>query len=571
MFVKTNKYKLTGRVLAIFTLIFFTNILFTITINIPADYPTIQAGIDAAVANDIVLVAEGTYYENINFNGKAITVASNYFIDEDEAHIENTIINGSQAEDINFGSVVTFNSQEDSTSIITGFTITEGTGTFDSTWDATFGGGIYCEGSSPLIISNDIVNNSSGGSAGIECYASSSPRIIHNLVSNNTTTIYSAGGIDCYENCNAYIESNAIISNHAAINGGGVNINNSSPELINNIISGNSAGQECGGINIWSGAPLLRYNIISNNSAVVSSGGVGIASCMYRVEIQNCLIYDNSSSSVGGGVLIQNSDVRLVNCVIDNNIGTLGDGLYLLESSEVDLVNCIVTRHNDSGVYFDGPHNINFLYCDFDNQSNFIGNVPAGLGDISDENYYGTACDEFKNIFENPMFTGDEENYYALLPGSPCIDAGIQDTTGLNLPDYDFVGNPRIVDGRGDGFAFIDMGAYEIQNVIVGTDENLIPKVTKLYQNYPNPFNPSTEIRFTAKNAEDAKIQIYNLKGQEVNSLVCPPEPDEGGTNIYSVTWNGCDKFGNPAPSGIYFYKLKVDNKEKVRKMVLLK
>ncbi len=66
------------------------------TLHVPADYTTIQAAIDAALNGDIVLVAEDTYYENINFKGKAITVASHFLIDGDKTHIENTIIDGSQ-------------------------------------------------------------------------------------------------------------------------------------------------------------------------------------------------------------------------------------------------------------------------------------------------------------------------------------------------------------------------------------------------------------------------------------------------------------------------------------------
>lgn len=50
---------------------------------VPADHPTIQEAIDAASEGDTVLVAEGTYYENIRFEGKAITVASQFLIDGD--------------------------------------------------------------------------------------------------------------------------------------------------------------------------------------------------------------------------------------------------------------------------------------------------------------------------------------------------------------------------------------------------------------------------------------------------------------------------------------------------------
>ena len=112
-----------------FSLLFFILVFTTIqtysqdTIHVPADYSTIQAGIDAAQNGNIVLVDDGTYLENINFNGKAITVASNFIIDEDTNHISNTIIDGSQPSNPDSASVVTFESGEDTTSVLYGFKI----------------------------------------------------------------------------------------------------------------------------------------------------------------------------------------------------------------------------------------------------------------------------------------------------------------------------------------------------------------------------------------------------------------------------------------------------------------
>ena len=63
-------------------------------LHVPADYPTIQSAIDRSATDDVVLVAEGVYYENIDFKGKAITVTSHYYIDQDEEYIFETVING---------------------------------------------------------------------------------------------------------------------------------------------------------------------------------------------------------------------------------------------------------------------------------------------------------------------------------------------------------------------------------------------------------------------------------------------------------------------------------------------
>ena len=130
------------------------------TIQVPADYNTIQEGIDAAVDGDLVLVADRTYYENINFRGKAITVASLFLLDGDESHIQNTIINGSQPSHPDSGSVVSFISGEDTTSVLCGFTITGGTGTkifVTPTVSIPVGGGIFIYGSAGGTICNNLI------------------------------------------------------------------------------------------------------------------------------------------------------------------------------------------------------------------------------------------------------------------------------------------------------------------------------------------------------------------------------------------------------------------------------
>ena len=104
------------------------SILYAQIIHVPGDYATIQAGINAATDGDTVMVAEDTYYENIRFMGKAITVAREYVIDGDSSHIINTIIDGSQAIDPDSAATVMFINGEDTTSVLNGFTITGGYG-----------------------------------------------------------------------------------------------------------------------------------------------------------------------------------------------------------------------------------------------------------------------------------------------------------------------------------------------------------------------------------------------------------------------------------------------------------
>ena len=133
-----------------------------IIIDVPADYPSIQSAINASKDGDTVLVAEGTYVENINFRGKAITVASEFLLDNDTSHISKTIIDGSEPVYPDSGSAVTMLLARDTTSVLCGFTIQGGTGTGPITFvidgfPSMVGGGIIHAGSK--IINNIICNN----------------------------------------------------------------------------------------------------------------------------------------------------------------------------------------------------------------------------------------------------------------------------------------------------------------------------------------------------------------------------------------------------------------------------
>jgi len=139
-------------------------------IHVSANQPTIQAGINSANNGDTVVVSPGTYFENINFLGKAITVKSS-----NGSSV--TIIDGQR-----LGSVVTFNSNEASTSVLTGFTIQNGDA---NNSPAGEGGGIAVEGASPTIKSNVIQGNwGSNGGGGIGL-GFASPLIQGNIIRNH--------------------------------------------------------------------------------------------------------------------------------------------------------------------------------------------------------------------------------------------------------------------------------------------------------------------------------------------------------------------------------------------------
>jgi hypothetical protein len=90
-----------------------------------------------------------------------------------------------------------------------------------------------------------------------------------------------------------------------------------------------------------------------------------------------------------------------------------------------------------------------------------------------------------------------------------------------------------------------------------------------LAQNYPNPFNPTTQIRYSIRERGHVSLNIYNVVGQRVRTLVNIAQAPR--TEGYTVTWDGCSDAGDAVSSGVYFYKLSTTGFTKTRKMVLLK
>ena len=415
------------------------------------------------------------------------------------------------------GSVVTFENEEDSSAEFIGFTVTNGYAS--DVWPQDSGGGIHCNNSNPSLENVTITGNSADNcGGGIICWSNSSPCLV-NLTITDNSAIFGGGGIACGSN--------------------------SSPSLENVTITGNSTAEYGGGINCaWYSSPSLVNVIISGNFA--SSGG-GI------------LCYANSSPSL--------SNVTITG----NSTDWYGGGIYCMNNNNPSLVNCVLWNDSPQEIYFQ-------LYGDPNTITTSYSDIQGGENGIVTNNC-GTVYWLEGNIDEDPLFVGTGEHPYSLLEDSPCIDAGIPDTTGLNLLPWDIIGNLRIWDGDGNGTAIIDMGAYEYgAPPYVDVNDYQLSIVDFQLYNYPNPFNSFTIIKFTTierspatdgNTEKNTEIIIYNIKGQKVKEfLIISPSPG----HTLSVTWDGTDDSGKRVGSGIYFYKLKVNGKtEAVKKCLLLK
>jgi len=204
--------------------------------NVPAEYGTIQAGLDASASGDTVLVQPETYVENIVWplvNGIKLIAAGdmgNTFIDGDNVDRVIEIISDGQI---------------DAATLIQGFTIQNGVAV-GGVYPNYCGGGILCYTSSPTISNCTISGNSADFGGGIDCLETSNPTISNCNFSSNVADD-SGGGIAGYSNSDPTI-SNCTISGNSATNGGGISFRNASPVISYCTISGNSADYNGGGI-----------------------------------------------------------------------------------------------------------------------------------------------------------------------------------------------------------------------------------------------------------------------------------------------------------------------------------
>jgi hypothetical protein len=399
----------------------------SVTINVPFDKATIQAAIDAAFDTDTVLVAPGTYKENIDFKGKAITVTST-------GDPKLTIIDGNAA-----GSVVSFVTSEGSGSVLNGFTVQNGLSSFDTPGFGD-GGGILIEGASPTITNNRIVNNHACTGIGISV-SFGSPLIQGNLISGNSQVGCSGG-----------------------IGGGGISIGGKgTARILNNTITDNALpyAADGGGISLFAaGTPEIRGNIIQRNLAAGASpcahgGGISIVNQSDALIVQN-LITDNSAGC-GGGVdwMVPSGDrgPYLINNTIANNTAPSGAAIYADGYDKAALLvnNVISSKKGQPAIYCGNFNDLNPPQF-----SHNIAYTPSGKA------YDGTCTDQNGingNITADPLLASITFGDYRLTTGSPAIDSG--DGNAPFLPATDLVGNSRVIDGNLDLSAVVDMGAFE--------------------------------------------------------------------------------------------------------------
>ena len=382
-------------------------------------FTTIQEGIDAAISGDTVIVAEGTYRENVSLKGKNIVLRGTDPLDP--IVVGRTIIDGGRR-----GSVVTFAGTEKETCLLAGFTIRNGYGAFAA--------GIY------------------GGTWEAHTHAT-----IRNNVITANSAYQEAGGVAL---CDGLIAENRIIGNWARYYGGG--LDNCKGTIQNNVISGNTVPGEMPGHSNWGGAGLsfcdgtIRGNTIMGNST--QSDGGGLYKCNGTIE--GNVIARNSATCQGGGLVSCIGTIR--NNVIYGNSASEGGGLADCPNLQS---NTIVANSADRGGGTYIPTDGLVRDCIIWGNTAPAGPQVALRRDPSYCCIEDWPADSSGNISAFPHFVDEAGCDYHLKSWSPCIDAG--------NPTSDFSREPEPNGGR------IDIGAYgntpEATSKSPDADEDSLP------------------------------------------------------------------------------------------------
>jgi FlgD Ig-like domain len=168
-----------------------------------------------------------------------------------------------------------------------------------------------------------------------------------------------------------------------------------------------------------------------------------------------------------------------------------------------------------------------------------------------------------------------------LINGAADLTLKYADVDGvLKVVIYSMEPGLKISAGKENVFVIPIVGSGEIDmvdaqlsdyygnmlNTALGKSTTLPDKLT-LHQNYPNPFNAVTQISYELPSEMHVKIEIYNMRGQKVTTLIDGVE----AAGVHNVEWNSTDQFGNEVASGVYIYRLTTDSLKTEKKLILMK
>ncbi|MBN2829359.1 MAG: T9SS type A sorting domain-containing protein [Candidatus Cloacimonetes bacterium] len=303
----------------------------------------------------------------------------------------------------------------------------------------------------------------------------------------------------------------------------------------------------------------------------VSSSGIRSGSLIassYYSTIYNCYTIDAQLEGrwVGGlfGVLTE-SDVS--NCFADAEVSGQSAGSLCFSFSQCNVSDCYsmgsVTGIEAAGgfaAYYQGDYIKNcYTLASVELIANELNSSIGGFlgtswGSIEHCVWNGEISD-----LSDGISNGGEEDDIDLIN---VTSQEMQTRSTYTDIGWDFYETWRISPECNGGYPFL-LSLWSV----VGYEGDPTPFIDKTYLKsaYPNPFNPDTTIEFNVMMEEKASLTIFNIRGQVVKDY---PEFDSGK---HSVVWSGDDKHGKRVASGVYFYRLKTQTVDVVKKMIMIK
>lgn len=314
-------------------------------LEVPSEYPTIQAAIAAATDGDTIAIAAGNYSAvGLHVNGLAITLEGETAMDGSPA----VILDGQQS-----GTVLMCQSGEDNTTVLRNLMVINGS--------ASNGGGVMiASGSSPRFENCAFMNNTAIQGGGAIYIDRSSPIFSNCVIRDNAAE--RGGGVYCIDNANPEFLNCRFESNQGGVDGGGLyNILSCTPvltdcEFISNQVSGGQFAFGGGIYNRNESQPQLTNCLFRDNqaTAVFSSGGA-IANTDSSPVLIDCVLDSNSTGGAGGGMSNTGAGCEpvLSGCEIAGNTATNGGGLSFYSDATAEVVDCVIsanTATNGGGV-----------------------------------------------------------------------------------------------------------------------------------------------------------------------------------------------------------------------------
>ena len=572
-------------------------------------FATIQTAIDSSSDGDTVLVAAGTYNESINYNGKNIIVGSLYLTTQDTSYISSTIIGGDSS-----GSIVLFESFEDSTAVLNGFTfqniifnsgdelqtiinINESSpkiinNRFDNFYlfQDVESAVIYCENSNSLIMNNEFTNGSVGNGyvlGGFILSKNSNVTIKNNRIENGYVGFAEPSGYIVSVNSDNIIESNVIInpSMGYCVICAAISILDGSNCILRNNFIFQAYGDGYGAV-VASQSQYVSHNntFVSNSRGYANLSSDGIVSNDIIYGSSNAVYLDgNSTIQVsysdieGGWEGVGNIDANPLFCNPDSgdytlaenspcvgtgedgaNMGAFGVGCGIQVDWDFSLSEPVIEVMGTDNVW--NPGDTISVEMDFCNNTDVAHNWYPGVTIESDSSLTSLHSG---HIWFYAMFA---DACHAISWGAIANTSIISDTVVTfsaypealncqNQPEY-------CIDG--------DTLTFEVPiivQVISADPEHFIPEEFVLHQNYPNPFNPVTTLRYDLPETGLVTITIYDMLGREVKTLINQTQ----NAGYRSIIWDATNDYGKPVSAGIYLYQIQAGEYMQTKKMVLLK